>query len=163
MKQPNTADRPILVASQPSRAELEQPQFWSDFSKILDLRSWNTFKTGGSVWLCLKKWWITLMYVRQYVEAEKISVFQNSERPKHKNWASRAWIAWTQAEKTLNFSQLMSRPNSLSFYVLVFQSFRVLKDKFFQLKRSLTLLLEISLNWKDNRYPLFTFITDLCK
>ena len=39
LKQPNTADRPILAAPQPSRAELEQPQFWSDFSEILDLRS----------------------------------------------------------------------------------------------------------------------------
>ena len=39
LKQPNTADQPILVTPQPSRAELEQPQFWSDFSEILDLRS----------------------------------------------------------------------------------------------------------------------------
>ena len=39
LKQPNTADRPILAAPQPSRAELEHPQFWSDFSEILDLRS----------------------------------------------------------------------------------------------------------------------------
>ena len=39
LKQPNTANRPILAAPQPSRAELEQPQFWSDFSEILDLRS----------------------------------------------------------------------------------------------------------------------------
>ena len=61
LKQPNTANRPILAAPQPSRAELEHPQFWSDFSEILDLRSWNTFKTAGSVWLCLKKWWNTLM------------------------------------------------------------------------------------------------------
>ena len=61
LKQPNTANRPILEAPQPSRAELEHPQFWSDFSEILDLRSWNTFKTAGSVWLCLKKWWNTLM------------------------------------------------------------------------------------------------------
>ena len=51
-KQPNPADRPILAAPKPSRAELKQPQFWSDFSEILDLRSWNTFKTVGSVWLC---------------------------------------------------------------------------------------------------------------
>ena len=63
LKQPNTADQPILVTPQPSRAELEQPQFWSDFSEILDLRSWNTFKTAGSVWLCLKKWWNTLIYI----------------------------------------------------------------------------------------------------
>ena len=59
LKQPNTADQPILVTPQPSRAELEQPQFWSDFSEILDLRFWNRFKTSGSVWLCLKKWWNT--------------------------------------------------------------------------------------------------------
>ena len=39
LKQPNTANWPILAAPQPSRAELEQPQFWSDFSEILDLRS----------------------------------------------------------------------------------------------------------------------------
>ena len=39
LKQPSTADWPILVASQPSRAELEQPQFWSNFSDILNLRS----------------------------------------------------------------------------------------------------------------------------
>ena len=39
LKQPNTANRPILAAPQPSRAELEHPQFWSDFSEILDLRS----------------------------------------------------------------------------------------------------------------------------
>ena len=45
LKQPNTADRPILAAPQPSRAGLEQPQFWSDFSEILDLtrivRDWQ--------------------------------------------------------------------------------------------------------------------------
>ena len=45
---------------------LAQPQFWFDFSEILDLRSWNTFKTAGSVWLCLKKWWNTLTYVHQH-------------------------------------------------------------------------------------------------
>ena len=65
LKQPNTANQPILAAPQPSRAELEHPQFWSDFSEILDLRSWNTFKTAGSVWLCLKKWWNTLMYIEE--------------------------------------------------------------------------------------------------
>ena len=61
LKQPNTADQPILAAPQPSRAELEHPQFWSDFSEILDSRSWKTFKTAGSVWFCLKKWWNTLI------------------------------------------------------------------------------------------------------
>ena len=61
LKQLSTADWPILAAPQPSRAELEQPQFWSDFSEILDLKSWNTFKTAVSFWLCLKKWWITLL------------------------------------------------------------------------------------------------------
>ena len=68
LKQPNTANRPILAAPQPSRAELEHPQFWSDFSEILDLRSWNTFKTAGSVWLCLKKWWNTLVYTSENTE-----------------------------------------------------------------------------------------------
>ena len=63
LKQPKKADLPILAAFQPSRAELEQPQFWSYFSEILELRSWNTFKTTVSFWLCLKKWWITLMYI----------------------------------------------------------------------------------------------------
>ena len=63
LKQPNTADRPILAAPQPNRAQLEQPQFWSDFSEILDLRSRKTFKTAVSFWLCLKKWWITLTYL----------------------------------------------------------------------------------------------------
>ena len=36
--QPNTAGWPNLVALQPSRAELLQLQFWSNFSEILDLR-----------------------------------------------------------------------------------------------------------------------------
>ena len=43
--QPNTAGQPNLVALQPSRAELLQLQFWSDFSEILDLRFWSTNKT----------------------------------------------------------------------------------------------------------------------
>ena len=73
LKQPNTANRPILAAPQPSRAELEHPQFWSDFSEILDLRSWNTFKTAGSVWLCLKKWWNTLIYILTLLVIKKLS------------------------------------------------------------------------------------------
>ena len=40
---------------------LAQPQFLSDFSEILDIRSWNTFKLAVSFWACLKRWWITLM------------------------------------------------------------------------------------------------------
>ena len=74
LKQPNTANRPILAAPQPSRAELEHPQFWSDFSEILDLRSWNTFKTAVSVWLCLKKWWNTLMYISNGGKREIIAL-----------------------------------------------------------------------------------------
>ena len=47
-KEPNTANWPILEAPHPSRAELEQPQFWFDISETLDL------KAASSVWLCLK-------------------------------------------------------------------------------------------------------------
>ena len=34
LKQPSTANWPILVAPKPSRAELEHPQFWSNFLKF---------------------------------------------------------------------------------------------------------------------------------
>jgi len=55
-KQPNTTNCPNLGSLQPSKAELEQPYFWSNFSKILDLGPYNINQTAGSVWLCLKKW-----------------------------------------------------------------------------------------------------------
>ena len=42
---------------------MEQPQFWSDFPEIFNLRSWNTFKMAVSFWAYLKKWWITLMFM----------------------------------------------------------------------------------------------------
>ena len=41
MQQPHTANQPNLAALQLSRAEPKLPQFWSDFSEILDLGSTN--------------------------------------------------------------------------------------------------------------------------
>ena len=49
LKQPNTADWPNLVVLQLRRAELEQPQFWSNFSEIFDLGSQNINKSVGFI------------------------------------------------------------------------------------------------------------------
>ena len=58
------------------------------------------------------------------------------QRPKHRNWASLAWLAWTKAEKLQTFLSLRpdwsSQTRSVS--MTVFVHIGVFKDRFSQLK-----------------------------